>query len=130
MKWVHELTFEYTRSRGPGGQNVNKTNSAALLRWHVDSSNVFSPEDKVTIHQKLSNIINSEGYLLLRSDSFRDQEQNRKACIERLDYLLKRALFKPKKRIKTKPTKSSVRKRVDAKKSRGEIKKNRRRVDY
>jgi len=122
---IPEIWFEYVRSRGPGGQHVNKTNSAAILRWHVPSSQAFSEEQKETILSKLSNHINSEGFLLLRSDQFRDQDQNRNACVDKLQLILKRALHKPKKRIKTKPSRSSVRKRIDSKKAHGEIKKNR-----
>lgn len=123
-----EIWFEYVRSRGPGGQHVNKTNSAALLRWHVDSSQAFTDEQKQTIKSKLQNIVNSEGYLILRSDQHRDQDQNRQDCLKKLDQALKQALFKPKKRFKTKPTKSSVRKRLDSKKSRSENKKLRQKI--
>ena len=127
---MKEIWFEFTRSRGPGGQHVNKTNSAALLHWHVLSSAAFTDEQKSVITSKLENHINSEGYLNLRSDQFRDQDQNKKACLAKLDALLKAALFKPKKRFKTKPTRSSVRKRIETKKIKGETKKLRGRIDY
>jgi ribosome-associated protein len=123
-----EIWFEYVRSRGPGGQHVNKTNSAAILRWHVSSSQGFSEEQKQLIQEKLANHISSDGYLMLRSDQHRDQEQNRNATLEKLQQLIKQALFKPKKRIKTKPSRSSVRKRIESKKTRSETKKMRQKV--
>lgn len=125
-----EIWFEFTRSRGPGGQHVNKTNSAALLHWHVQSSAAFSEDQKALIHQKLVNHINSEGYLNLRSDQFRDQDQNKKACLNKLQLLIKAALFKPKRRIKTKPSRSSVKKRIESKKIKGENKKLRGKVNF
>jgi ribosome-associated protein len=120
-----EIWFEYVRSRGPGGQHVNKTNTAAVLRWHVLSSQAFSEEQKRLILEKLNSSITSDGFLLLRSDQFRSQDQNRSACIEKFQQLLKAALFKPKKRIKTKPTKGSIRRRIEGKKNRSEVKKMR-----
>ncbi len=128
--WLKEIWFEFTRSRGPGGQHVNKTNSAALLNWHVESSAAFSAEQKALIALKLQNHINSEGYLHLRSDQFRDQDQNKKACLAKLENFLKAALFKPKKRFKTKPTRSAVRKRIETKKIKGETKKLRGKVAF
>ncbi len=127
---LKEIWFEFTRSRGPGGQHVNKTNSAALLNWHVQSSTAFSDEQKALILGKLENHINSEGYLHLRSDQFRDQDQNKKACLNKLDLLIQSALFKPKKRFKTKPTRSAVRKRIETKKIKGETKKLRGKVSF
>ncbi len=127
---LKELWFEFTRSRGPGGQHVNKTNSAAILNWHVESSAAYNDEQKQIILTKLTNHINNEGFLHLRSDMFRDQDQNKKACLEKLRDLLKQAFFKPKKRIKTKPSRSAVRKRIDTKKIRGETKKLRGKVSF
>ena len=127
---LKELWFEFTRSRGPGGQHVNKTNSAAILNWHVESSAAYNDEQKQIILTKLTNHINNEGFLHLRSDMFRDQDQNKKACLEKLRDLLKQAFFKPKKRIKTKPSRSAVRKRIDTKKIKGETKKLRGKVSF
>lgn len=110
-----EFQFEYVRSRGPGGQNVNRTNSAVQLRWNVDNSVGFLEEEKYKIKSKLKNIINSENEIVLRSDSFRDQDQNRKAVLKKLDYYLQKALFAPKIRHKTKPTRASVKKRLKSK---------------
>lgn len=132
MKYVptilFEIELEYTRSRGPGGQHVNKTNSACLLRWNVPGTVCFSEEDKMVLLSKLRTT--SDGDLILRSDEHRDQESNRKKVLEKLDELIARAFFVPKARKATKPTRSSQRKRREEKKIRGEIKAGRGKVDW
>ncbi len=113
----HELDFTYVRSRGPGGQNVNRTNSAAVLRWNLWASSSLRDELKERLAQKLQGKLTEDGDLIIRSDVHRDQDQNRSECIRRLHEILRKAVFVPKKRIATKPTKSSQRKRVESKKS-------------
>lgn len=125
---LKEIKFVATRSRGPGGQNVNKVSSAAQLTWHVGSSESFTEEQKIRILEKLDAYINQKGELYLRSDEFRDLERNKSRCLEKLQILLTKALHKPKARKKTKPTKSSQIKRVEGKKQRGEVKKTRQKV--
>lgn len=127
---LSEIWFEYVRSRGPGGQHVNKTNSAAILKWHIRSSNQISEEQKLNIENNLSSFINSDGYLLVRSDQYRSQEQNRKACLAKLRILVTKAVQTQKPRIPTKPKKSSVKKRIESKRSHSETKKMRRKVSY
>ena len=122
------MEFSYARSRGPGGQHVNRTNSAAILRWNLLNTQVFSEEVKERLRNKLSNQLTAEGDLLVRSDEFRDQDQNRSACIKKLQALLRKALFVPKKRVATKPTRSSVRKRLDSKKQQSETKSLRKKI--
>lgn len=111
----NEFTFETMRSRGPGGQNVNRTNSAVVLRWPVANSSAFNEVDKSRIRDRLSHLITMEGDLIIRSEVHRSQDQNRKACLEKLEVYLQKAFFVPKARFKTKPTRSSVRKRVESK---------------
>jgi len=120
-----EITFTMQRSRGPGGQNVNRTNSSVQLRWSYKTSIQLSEEQKFLVAQKLPNWISKEGVILIRSDVHRDQDMNKKETLQRLEKLLQMAFFKPKKRRPTKPTKSSRIKRQENKKRRGEIKKNR-----
>src|SRR4051812_49153675 len=97
-----ELHFEAVRSRGPGGQNVNKTNSAAILRWHLPSTKL--PEFMRTkLMNKLGSQLTNEGELVIRSEETRDLDQNKKSCVEKLHTLIEKAMFVPKKRIKTKP---------------------------
>ncbi len=132
MKYVPRILFEveleYTRSRGPGGQHVNKTNSACLARWNVPGSVCFSDEDKMILLSKLR--LTTDGDLILRSDEYRDQEMNRKKVLEKLESVIERAFFVPKARKATKPTRSSQRKRRDEKRSRGEIKAGRGKVSW
>jgi ribosome-associated protein len=121
----YEFEFISQRSRGPGGQNVNKTNSSIQLRWNYLDSQQLSEEQKATIGKKLGAMINTENILYLRSDTHRDQEMNKKEVLQRLQQALIKAFHKPKTRKATKPTKSSQRKRVETKRHKSEIKKGR-----
>lgn len=125
-----ELKFQVSRSGGPGGQHVNKTNSAVLLRFEISSSQAFTDEQKERILHKLSPKLTQSGELLIRSEEFRDQERNRASCIEKLYKILEAALFVPKKRLKTKPTRASQKRRVEGKKKEGQIKALRKKVEY
>lgn len=119
-----ELDFEAVRSRGPGGQNVNRTNSAAILRWNLPSTALPLPI-KDRLLTKLGSQMTNEGDILIRSEVHRDLEANRKECIAKLRLMIERALFVPKKRIKTKPGKSAQRKRLDTKKKHSDKKRGR-----
>ncbi|WP_374073367.1 alternative ribosome rescue aminoacyl-tRNA hydrolase ArfB [Bdellovibrio bacteriovorus] len=123
-----ELDFTYARSRGPGGQNVNRTNSAAILRWNLWQSQALNQDLKERLAIKLQTKLTAEGDLIIRSEVHRDQDQNRSECIRKLHEMLNKALFVPKKRVATKPTRSSQRKRVDTKKRHAEIKSLRQKV--
>lgn len=123
-----EFEFESTRSRGAGGQHVNRTNSAVWLRWHPMTSSAFTEEQKLVLTKRLK--LTVEGELIIRSESERSQEMNKKECLQKLQQILVQAFFVPKKRKATKPTYSSQRKRVEAKKHRQTIKSSRRKVDH
>jgi len=125
----HELDFSYARSRGPGGQNVNKTNSAVILRWNLVTTSLFTEEVKARLQEKLANQLTVDGDILIRSEGQRDQDQNKSECLRKLQALIQKALFVPKKRIKTKPTRSSQRKRLESKKKLSEVKNLRRKID-
>ena len=125
-----EIRFEATRSGGPGGQHVNKTSSAVILRWCVHRTGAFTPQEKLRLMEKLSQETTSEGDIMIRSEEFRSQEDNRRRCIEKLDQLLDRALFVPKPRKKTRPTRGSVARRVDKKKRDSEKKAGRQKVKF
>lgn len=131
MIWQRlKLECEITpaRSRGPGGQNVNKVSSAALLRWNVFSSTAISADEVRLIALKLSHRMNVAGEVYLRSDEYRDFPRNRERCYEKLLELLTMALHQPKERRATKPTKSSKIKKRETKRRRSETKKMRQRV--
>lgn len=125
-----EVIFKAVRSRGPGGQNVNKVSSAAQLSWDYRHSLLLNDAQKSRIAEKLSNLITTEDILLMRSDEFRDLERNKSRCLEKLSAAVTKALHVPKKRKPTKPTKAARAERRDEKSRRGEIKKLRGRVDF
>lgn len=120
-----EIKFQTQRSRGPGGQNVNKTNSSVQLRWSFMDSLVLTDEQKNIIQRKLASHINVDGVLHLRSDVHRDMESNKKEVLTKLGKILAGAFFKPKLRRATKPTRSSQRKRLESKKRHSDVKKGR-----
>jgi ribosome-associated protein len=123
-----EVIFRAVRSRGPGGQNVNKVSSAAQINWDLEHSLLFTPEQKERLRLKLAPLMTNEGYIQFRADEFRDLERNKQRCLEKLAELVRSALFVPKKRKATKPTRSSQKKRIEQKSRRGEIKKLRRKL--
>jgi ribosome-associated protein len=125
-----EVKFEAVRSRGPGGQNVNKVSSAAVLFWNVGQSSLLNVEQKQRISDKLQNHMNREGEVFVRSDEFRDLERNKARSLEKLQDMIQQALHRPKPRRPTKPTKSSRLKRLDSKKRRGQTKKLRGSTDF
>lgn len=119
---AREVQFVAVRSRGPGGQNVNKVSSAALLYWDFQSSSLLNEHQKLLLRLKLDSAINKEGQIYLRSDEFRDLEENKRRCLEKLALMIRQALHRPKKRVATKPTKASKLRRQKAKTRRSEIK--------
>jgi len=111
-----EIVFSATRSSGPGGQNVNKVSSRVELRFSVLNSTVFSDDEKARISLKLKNRINSEGELILTSQTGRSQLDNKEKAIEKFFELMEKALTIQKKRIKTSPSITSSLKRMESKK--------------
>ena len=112
-----EIVFSANRSSGPGGQNVNKVNTRVELRFSVNNSTVFSEEEKARIHLKLKNRINSEGELVLTSQTGRTQLDNKEKALEKFIELLEKALTIQKKRLKSRPTVASRLKRLESKKN-------------
>lgn len=111
-----EIVFSATRSSGPGGQNVNKVSTRIELRFSVINSTVFSDDEKARISLKLKNRINSEGELIITSQTGRSQLDNKEKALEKFFELVEKALTIRKKRIKTSPSITSRLKRLESKK--------------
>jgi ribosome-associated protein len=120
-----ELVFQASRSGGAGGQNVNKVATKVELRFHVNNSEILTDEEKALVQQKLANRINNEGYLQVVCQTERSQLQNKELCIERFYELLRQAFTKQKKRKATKPSKASVKRRLEGKQKQAQKKANR-----
>lgn len=121
-----ELQFTFSRSSGPGGQNVNKVNSKATLRWNVRASASLPEGVKQRFTQKFGSRLTKEGELLLVSQEYRDQPKNIQACLDRLREMILLVLIPPKKRRPTKPTRGSKIRTLEAKHRRSQTKANRR----
>jgi len=123
--FTKELVFQASRSGGAGGQNVNKVATKVELKFHVDTSELLTEDEKALVHKKLSNRINSEGYLQVVCQEERSQLRNKELCVQRFYGLLRQAFTKQKKRTATKPTKASVHRRLEGKKHQSKKKENR-----
>lgn len=114
--FLHELQFQTSRSSGPGGQNANKLETKVTLRFHLESSHVFNENEKLRLAYKWGNQLTTQGELIISCEEFRTQLRNKEAVVLKFRKAVELAFQIPKKRKKTKPTKSSVRKRLDNKK--------------
>ncbi len=118
------IGIAFVRSSGPGGQNVNKRSTKAQLR--IALADIPLPRRAAARLRRLARgSITTEGELLIESDETRSQSRNRRACMDRLRELVVRAAIEPKQRRKTKPSKGSIRRRLEDKKQRGEKKRRR-----
>jgi ribosome-associated protein len=122
-----ELEWSYARAGGPGGQNVNKVSSKAVLRWDVRNSPSVPGDVKARFEAQQRQRITTEGVLVMSSQRYRDQERNREDCLEKLRELLVQAATVEKPRKKSKPTRASKRRRVEEKRRRAATKQGRRR---
>jgi len=120
-----QLRFGFSRSSGPGGQNVNKVNTKTELRVSLAALHGISDRAVVRLRNLAGRRLTAEGDLLLSADAERTQESNRRACLEKLRGLIAEALIEPKVRKKSKPSKGSKKRRLESKKRQGEKKKAR-----
>ena len=123
----HEIALSYARSGGPGGQHVNKTSSKVLLRWNLETSGALSEEQRARVREKLAGRLTEDGELLVTSEKHREQSRNVDDAVAKFAEILRDALRVPKKRRATKPTRASQTRRLDAKRRRGDVKRDRRR---
>ncbi|MFL5341335.1 MAG: alternative ribosome rescue aminoacyl-tRNA hydrolase ArfB [Gemmataceae bacterium] len=123
-----ELQFTYARSGGPGGQNVNKVSSKAVLRWNLGANGSVPAEIKARLRGTQRRRITVDDEIVIQSQEYRDQERNRLACLEKLREFLIDASFVPKPRRSSKPTRGSKQRRLTAKKMRSAVKSGRQAV--
>ena len=121
-----EFAWSFVRSGGPGGQNVNKVASKAVLRWDLEASPSLPPEVKTRLRTLQRRRVTTEGELIVTAQTWRDQEKNREECLEKLRGWIIEALKVPKPRRPTKPSRGSRQRRLAAKKKRAETKATRR----
>jgi ribosome-associated protein len=121
-----EFDWSFARSGGPGGQNVNKVASKAVLRWDLAASPSVPEDVKARLRAQQPGRVTTEGHLLVTSQRYRDQERNRQDCLEKLRAMLLAAAALPRARKRKKPTRASKERRLAAKRHRAGIKAARR----
>ncbi len=123
---LKELTFTFSRSSGPGGQNVNKLNTKATLRWDVSASASVEEGVRERFVRTYRRRITTEGEFVMHSQRFRDQGRNVADCLDKLRQLLLEVAAAPVVRKRKKPSRASIRKRVENKRRQSEKKQSRR----
>ncbi len=124
-----EIALRYVRASGPGGQNVNKVSSKAVLRFNVRDSPSLAAADRERLLLRLAPKLTGDGDLLLTSSTYRDQSRNREAVLARLATILRAALRPRRPRRPTRPSKAAIERRLAAKRAHSERKRERRSLD-
>jgi len=119
---LEELSFQYVRSGGPGGQNVNKVATKAVLRWQVTTSPSLPEPVRARFLERHANRVNADGELVLSSDRYRSQARNAADCLDRLRELVAEVVDAPAERKPTKPSRRAKRRRLDEKRRQGDKK--------
>jgi ribosome-associated protein len=117
-----ELELSAARSSGPGGQSVNTTSSKVELRWNVADSAALTEAQRARVMQRLASRLTNDGVLVLQGSEHKSQHRNRAAVLSRFRSIVGEALEPPKQRRRTRPTRGSKERRLQAKKHRGETK--------
>ncbi len=121
-----ELTFDYIRAAGPGGQNVNKVATSVQMRFDVRSTSTLAPQVKARLVKLAGSRMTDDDILVIEAKRYRTQEQNRADAVMRLSNLIEKAMAEPKVRRATRPSLSAKAERVAEKKKRGKTKQARR----
>jgi ribosome-associated protein len=123
---LRELRFGYSRSRGPGGQNVNRRATKATLHWNVRRSRSLPNDVRERFLDRFRRRVNAAGDVVITSQRFRDRGRNSADCVEKLRRMLRQASARPRTRRATRPTRASVERRIADKRRRSVKKRGRR----